>query len=146
MEVVMAPPPARRRTGARFPDLLDWLDSPLPAILPFGSGQTFRVEDYQDDGNYVVRAELPGMDPEKDVEVTVNSGTLTIRAERREETKESRRSEFRYGSLSRSVSLPEGADQNKISAKYDKGILEVTVPVPEETKQGTRRISVKHTG
>jgi HSP20 family protein len=142
MEVVMAAP-ARRRPAARFPDLLDWLDSPLPGFLPFGSAQTFRVEDYADDGKYIVRAELPGLDPETDVEVTVNSGTLTIRAERREEDKEPRRSEFRYGLLTRSVSLPAGADQGKISAKYDKGILEVVIPVQEEEKQGTRRIAVK---
>jgi HSP20 family molecular chaperone IbpA len=137
------PLPARRlMPPARFPDLLDWLDSPWSAMMPFGSNTTFRVEDYTDDGTYMIRAELPGVDPEKDVEVTVDAGTLTIRAERREESKQDRHSEFRYGSLTRSVPLPDGADVDKITAKYDKGILEVTVPVPEQAKAGPRQISV----
>ena len=137
------PLPARRlMPPARFPDLLDWLDSPWSAMMPFGSNTTFRVEDYTDDGTYMIRAELPGVDPEKDVEVTVDAGTLTIRAERREESKQDRHSEFRYGSLTRTVPLPDGADVEKITAKYDKGILEVTVPVPAQAKAGPRQISV----
>jgi HSP20 family molecular chaperone IbpA len=139
------PLPARRHAGpARFPDLLDWLDSPWPAVLPFGPAQTFRVEDYTEDGNYMIRAELPGVDPEKDVEVTVESGMLTIHAERREETKHDRHSEFKYGSLTRSVTLPEGADPDHITASYDQGMLTVTVSVPEEAKPAARRIAVGH--
>ena len=61
----------------------------------------FRVEDYLQEGNYVLRAELPGLDPEKDVEVSVEGGTLTIQAERHEEHKEPHHCEFRYGSLTR---------------------------------------------
>lgn len=140
------PVPARRRhvVPARFPDLLDWLESPLPAVLPFGSAQTFRIEDYTEDGTYMIRAELPGVDPDKDLEVTVEPGVLTIHAERHEETREDRHSEFKYGSLTRTVTLPEGADPDKITATYDKGILTVTVPVPEEAKPATRRITVGH--
>jgi len=138
------PLPARRHAvSARFPDLFDWVDTPWSAFLPFGSGQTFRVEDYTEGGRYVVRAELPGLDPERDVEVTVEAGVLTIRAERREETKEGRRSEFRYGSLTRSITLPEGADPDKVTAKYAKGILEVSVPVAEPAKSAARRIDIQ---
>lgn len=141
------PLPARRlMPQGRIPDLLDWLDAPWPAMLPFGSHPTFRVEDYVDDGKYMIRAELPGVDPEDDVQVMVESGLLTIRAERREESKQDRHSEFRYGSLSRTVALPEGADSDKITARYDKGILEVTVPVPERGKAGPRQITVKKPG
>lgn len=141
------PLPARRlMPPARFPDLLDWLESPWPAMLPFGSNPTFRVEDFTDDGKYMIRAELPGLDPQEDVEVTVDSGMLTIRAERHEESKQDRHSEFRYGSLSRSVTLPEGAEADKITASYDKGILEVTVPVPAHTKAGPRQIAVRPSG
>lgn len=139
------PMPARRHAvPARFPDLLDWLDTPWSAVLPFGPTQTFRVEDYVEDGTYMIRAELPGVDPEKDVEITVESGMLTIHAERREETKEGRHSEFRYGSLTRSVMLPEGADPDKITASYDKGILKVSVPIPAEAKPAARRIAIGH--
>ncbi len=132
------PLPARR-----FPDLLDWLEGPWPGLLPFGSGQTFRVEDFTEDGKYTIRAELPGVDPEDDVEVTVDAGMLTIRAERREESKQDRHSEFKYGSMTRSISLPEGADPDKITATYDKGILEVTVPVPKPAARGSRQIAVR---
>lgn len=139
------PLPARRHTApARFPDLLDWLDSPWSAWLPFGPAQTIRVEDYAEDGKYLVRAELPGLDPDKDVEVTAENGVLTIHAERREETKEDRRSEFRYGSLTRSVTLPGGADPDNITARYENGILEVSVPVREHAKPASHRISVQH--
>ena len=139
------PVPARRHyVPARFPDLLDWLESPWPAVLPFGQTQTFRVEDYTEDGKYLIRAELPGVDPAKDLEVTVEPGLLTIHAERHEESKQDRHSEFKYGSLTRTVTLPEGADPDKITATYDKGILKVAVPVPEEAKPATRRITVGH--
>lgn len=139
------PLPARRHAvPARFPDVFDWLESPWPAMLPFGSGRAFRIEDYAEDGNYMIRAELPGLDPDKDVQVTLEQGVLTIRAERREESKKEQHSEFRYGSLTRSVTLPEGADPDKITASYDQGILTITIPVPEEAKPAARQIAVKH--
>ena len=137
----MAKPPARRQSSTLLPDLLDWLDAPWAPLLPFTAAHMFRVEDYVKDNRYVVRAELPGMDPDKDVEITVEDGTLTIHAERREEHKEPHRSEFRYGSFTRSVALPEHADTGHITATYDKGILEVSVPVPEAKPEG-RRIAI----
>jgi HSP20 family protein len=137
----MAGLPARRQPGL-FPDLLDWLDAPWAApLLPFTAAHTFRVEDYVEDGRYMVRAELPGVDPEKDVEITVADGTLTIHAERREEHKEPHHSEFRYGSFTRSVTLPQRADTEHITASYNKGVLEVSVPVPETKPEG-RRIEI----
>jgi len=67
-------------------------------------------EDYVSDVHYVVRAELPGIDPEKDLEMTVSRGVLTIRARRQEEAEGKRGPEFRYGDLTRTVTLPEGID------------------------------------
>jgi HSP20 family molecular chaperone IbpA len=134
---------ARRQSPARFPDLFDWLESPWASLLPFIPAHTVRIEDYTDDGRYVIRAELPGLDPEKDVEVTVEAGVLTIHAERREEKNQAHRSEFRYGSLTRSVTLPPGADTEKITASYDQGILEVSVRIPEHAKPKTRHIAIK---
>ena len=126
-----------------IPDLFDWLEAPWSSLLPFSQGQsqTFRVEDYLEDDHYVVRAELPGVDPEQDVEVTVGEGTLTIQAERREEHKEPHRSEFRYGTLIRTLSLPERADTEHVTANYKKGILEVSVPVSQAGPQ-SRRIEI----
>jgi HSP20 family molecular chaperone IbpA len=138
------PLPVRRHaTPAWFADRFDWFDAPWSALMPFGSGQTFRVEDYTEDGKYLVRAELPGIDPAKDVEVTVDSGILTIHAERHEETREDRHSEFRYGAMTRSVSLPEGADPEKVTAKYAKGILEVTIPIQKQAKSAARRVTIE---
>jgi HSP20 family protein len=64
--------------------LFDWMDQPFSLFRPLAS-QPIRMEDFIRDGRYVVRAELPGVDPEKQVEVTVRSGVLTIRAERQED-------------------------------------------------------------
>jgi HSP20 family protein len=126
---------ARRTSSARFPDPFDWLESPLASLLPFAWAQTFRVEDYTEDGNYVVRAELPGLNPQKDIEVTVDAGILTIHAERPEERKDTtHHSEFRYGSVSRSVTLPADTEAAKVTASYDQGILEVSVPAPGSAK------------
>src|SRR5258708_7223117 len=105
---------ARRQAPAIFPDLLDWLESPLTALMPFAAGQTFRVEEYIEDNRHVIRAELPGLDPDQDIEVTVDDRTLMIHAERREEEKKKKkkphRSEFRYGSPTRPVRLPPKAE------------------------------------
>lgn len=137
----MAKSPARRHPPGLFPDLRDWLDAPWAPLLPFAPGHMFRVEDYIKDNNYVVRAELPGLDPGKDIEITVEGGTLTIHAERREEQKEAHRSEFRYGSFTRSVALPDQADTEHITATYDKGILAVSIPMTEAKPEG-RRIAI----
>lgn len=115
-----------------FGDLSDWLDTELPVR----GGHLIRVEDHMTDTEYQLRAELPGMDPEKDVEIRVDDGVLTIRAERREEQQTKGRSEFRYGMLQRSVRLPAGADEEHISASYTKGILQVTVPLKAEAPAG----------
>lgn len=102
-----------------------------------------RVEEVREDDAVVVRAELPGVDPEKDIEVSVTEGVLEIRAhrEQREEHKEEGRyrSEFRYGSFVRRLPLPAGASEDAIAATYHDGILEVRVPVetPEPSEQHT---------
>jgi HSP20 family protein len=82
-----------------------------------------------------VRAELAGIDPDKDVEITVKDGMLQITAERRVEEKTEdkgyTRHELRYGSFSRALPLPEGASESDIKATYKDGILEIRVPVTE---------------
>lgn len=108
-----------------------------------------KVEQFTDDGSVVVRAELPGIDPDKDVEVTVDDGALHIRAERREEEETSgrsfRRRELRYGSFARTVPLPEGVDEDAITATYKDGILEVRAALPPEApKEAARRVKIGH--
>lgn len=104
--------------------------------MPFG-GEMFRMEQFvDDDGTLVLRGEMPGIDPEDDVTISIDGGHLTIRGERREhhESEENKtfRSEFQYGSFERSVPLPVGACVEEITASYHDGILEVRVPVGDE--------------
>ena len=131
-------PQAPARFRAMFPDLADWLESPWTGPPPFLVPQAFRVEEAIQDDAYVIRAELPGLDPEKDIEVTVDGRILTIRAERRQADSGPYRSEFRYGSLTRSVRLPARVDASDVAARYEKGVLEVSVPVGEAKPKGTR--------
>jgi HSP20 family molecular chaperone IbpA len=103
-------------------EMTDWLEQDL---MPRG----IRLEDRITDSEYTVRAELPGLDPDKDIQLSVAHGVLTIRAERKEETQSMYRTEFRYGVFERSVRLPANADESKIKANYRNGILEITIPL-----------------
>ena len=69
-----------RKESRPFSDLFDWMDSPMTVFRPF-SGQNMRMEDYVRDGHYIVRAEMPGVDPDSEVDLSVNEGVLTIRAD-----------------------------------------------------------------
>lgn len=104
-----------------------------------------KVEEFVDGETLVVRAELPGIDPDKDVELTITDGVLHIRAERQEKaehkSKEGYRSEFRYGSFERSLFLPEGTKEGDVKASYGDGILEVRVPV-EPVKASSTKVPV----
>ena len=131
-------PQAPARLHALFPDLADWLESPWAGLPPFLSGQVFRLEEAIREDRYVIRAELPGLDPAKDIEVTVDGRILTIRAERRQQDTGPYRSEFRYGSLTRTIRLPARVDAADVTARYDKGVLEVSVPLRVVKPEGTR--------
>ncbi|GAB3430753.1 Hsp20/alpha crystallin family protein [Flindersiella endophytica] len=125
-----------KRDYRHFPDLLD-ISEVLPGLLSVTALGTRapRVEEYVADDTYVIRVELPGLDPEKEIKLQVLSGVLSIRAERHEEKHERRHTEFRYGSFARRLELPEGADETKVTARYDAGILEITVPITNGTKE-----------
>lgn len=83
----------------------------------------------------LVRAELPGVDPDKDIRVEIIDDMLVITAHRSESHEHrghhEHRSEFRYGALTRSIPVPKGVDESKITASYKDGMLEVRVPTPE---------------
>ena len=92
------------------------------------------VESYREDGKLHVKVDLPGVKPEE-VEVTVNDGQLTIRGERKSEHEKKRSyREVSYGSFERRFSLPEGVAADKVEARYDKGVLTLTIPLPEAKK------------
>ena len=90
-------------------------------------------------------AELAGMEP-KDISIEVQDNVLTVSGERRfeEEVKEDKyyRIERRYGSFSRSLALPQMVDENRIEAKYENGVLEVSVPKAEVAKPKKITVSV----
>jgi HSP20 family molecular chaperone IbpA len=104
----------------------------LAGLRSFFDGNLLRVEDEMKDGLYEVRAELPGVDPTDDIQVTVRDGQLTIKAERPQTSESNGHSEFSYGSFVRTVHLPAGADEDDINATYDRGILTVSVPLSED--------------
>jgi HSP20 family protein len=95
-----------------------------------------RIEEYQKDDRFVVRAEIPGIDPAKDVTVTTEDGLLRIAAIRLAETSDECRTEFRYGTFHRSVPLPPGTKEETINASYTNGILEITMAIGEPSHLG----------
>jgi HSP20 family protein len=94
----------------------------------------------------VVRAELPGIDPEKDLDIGLQDNVLRIRGERRHEERTegegTYRLESRYGSFERSVLLPEGVKDGDISATYENGILEIVVPKAAR-QDGAKKIPIQ---
>ena len=125
--------PVQHRPRSFFPELSELFEGfpSWASLRPAIGSHIIRVEDETKDGNYEVRAEIPGVDPAKDVDITVRDGVLTIKAERSEKKESNGRSEFSYGSFIRSVTLPSGADEDAIKASYDNGILTVSVPITE---------------
>jgi HSP20 family protein len=93
--------------------------------------------------HYVLRADLPGL-AEEDVAIEIQDNTLTLSGERRQEERTDRegysRLERSYGQFSRSLTLPEGTNADAVSAAFDKGVLEIRIPKPEERKP--RRVSI----
>jgi len=92
------------------------------------------VESYVKEGNLVVRADVPGLEP-KDIEISVLHDVLTIKGERKAEKevkeKDYLRREVSYGSFERRMTLPEGAAADKIQATFKNGVVEVSIPLPK---------------
>ena len=119
---------------------------PWPVLV---DEDVLKVEEFTEDGTLVIRAELPGIDPDKDVDLEVADGRLSIRAERRtEEETEGReyyRREMQYGAFGRSLPLPAGATEEDVKATYKNGILEIRVPLATEQPSGATKIHVERT-
>lgn len=122
-----------RRPQGPFTELMEWLETEVPyGLKRIGITPSVPVEDFIEDDHYVVRAELPGIDPDKDVTVSLDNGVLTIAGERREEKKDKNLQELRYGSFTRAVRVPAGTTAEQVEATYNDGILEVRVPAKVE--------------
>jgi HSP20 family protein len=104
------------------------------------------VDITESDKAYEITAELPGLD-EKNIEVKVANGGLTIKGEKQEEKEEKEKDyylqERHFGSFERYFRVPEGVDTNKIEATFDKGVLTVTLPKSTEAQSAEKKIEVK---
>jgi HSP20 family protein len=125
-----------------------FFDSPTAGAA--GSGSNGRrwipaMDLVEVEGEYVLKADLPGLS-EKDVNIELQDNVLTVSGERKHETEDSRQGYYRVerasGSFSRTLTLPEGVDPDAIKASFDKGVLEIRIPKPEERKPRKVAISV----
>jgi HSP20 family protein len=119
--------------------------APVDVERTFGAF-TPSVDILEDEKEVHVKAELPGLE-EKDVEVNLTDGRLTIRGEKKEETEDKGKDywhkESRYGSFTRVITLPEGIDAEKVDAHFKNGVLDITLPRLEEAKEKVKKIEIK---
>ncbi|MFI2205605.1 Hsp20/alpha crystallin family protein [Streptomyces sp. NPDC020192] len=127
-----------RRQRFPFPDIPDWFET-FPSRLTMPA---VRIEDYMENDRYVMRAELPGMAPE-DIDVVISDGVLTVRAERTEREVDKSHNEIRYGEMSRSVTLPPGADEDDVKADYTNGMLTISVGLGAQ-KAEAKHVEIRH--
>jgi HSP20 family protein len=127
--------------------------SPFRSLAEFEprwpSTAQFAVDVAESDKAYEITAELPGMD-EKNIEVKVVNGGLSIKGEKKDEKEEKEEkkkdyyvSERRYGSFERYFRMPDGVDADKIEANFKKGVLTVTLPKKAEAQKPAKKIDVK---
>jgi HSP20 family protein len=118
---------------------LSWWRTPSEEV-----GWTPTVEMYEKGDKFVVKADLPGMKKEE-LDISVVGDTLTIKGERKAESEVKNEDYYRcelcYGKFSRSIALPGAVDAEKIEAKYENGVLEITLPKVEEAKP--KKIEIK---
>ncbi|GAA4616231.1 Hsp20/alpha crystallin family protein [Saccharopolyspora hordei] len=111
---------------------------------PFGERHALRVETFTEGDEYVIRCELPGVNPDEDIHINVEGNQLKIDAERKHEERSDQHSEFHYGHYSRSMLLPQSCDTDQIQAEYDAGIL--TIRMPRKQTQVSKEIPIARKG
>ncbi len=158
-----------KTTPTSYPDLFDWhpletlrrqinsMFNDLPirrAAHEFEPFERFfsglpaapAVEIVEKEKEFAIAAELPGLD-EKNVEVKLANGTLTISGEKKDEREQKEKdyyfSERRYGSFKRSFRVPEGVDVEKIEASFAKGVLTIHLPKTAEAQKPEKKIDIK---
>jgi HSP20 family protein len=103
------------------------------------------VDVYEDEHSVTLKIEVPGVE-EKDIDVRIENNTLTVHGERKYEEQEKeenyRRIERRYGSFTRSFTLPSTIDTNSVSANYDKGVLKIQLAKKAESKPKQIKVNV----
>ncbi len=123
-----------------------WFDLPAPAARGTVPAARPATDISEHEGAYEIALELPGME-EKDIEVNLDRGMLTITGEKKEERSEKKKdyhlTERRFGSYRRAFALPENVAADRIEASFKQGVLTVTLPKTAETKPDAQRIAVK---
>lgn len=141
----MATQMARWRPISDLGDLWERFDQAL-AGFGDGGGWSPRIDVVKRESEIIVRADVPGVKPEE-IDVEVEDGILTLSGEHEEkiEEKEERylRRERRYGSFSRSMTLPEGVKADDIEATSTDGVLELRVPLPKPEQKPKRTVKIK---
>jgi HSP20 family protein len=121
----------------------DWFTEQFAEL----DAEQIAVEEFEENGMQVIRAVLPGLDPDSDIEVTIADGMLHIRAERRREEKTEEphyyRREIRYGAFHRTLPLPPECGDDDVAAEYTDGILTVRVPKTAE-KAAATKVPITH--
>ena len=137
MALLMKPEPFSQEVNRLFNTLFDLQDSGVQRWVP-------AMDLMEADDHFVLHADLPGL-AEDDVSIEIQDNTLTISGERKSEHEERQRGWYRlersFGRFSRSLTLPEGVNADAVTAGFDKGVLEVRIPKPEERKP--RRVAIK---
>ncbi len=117
---------------------------PLAFARDWHPADMVHVDEFYDGDELVIRAELPGIDPDRDVELRIADGMLHIDAERRDEKESEERGyvrrEMHYGKFSRSLPLPDGVTDTDVQATYKDGLLEVRLPAPRP--EPAKRIAI----
>jgi HSP20 family protein len=125
-----------------------WRAFDFPRLTTELTGFAFRpsIDLVKKEGELVVTAEVPGMDPE-DVEITFEDDVLVIKGEKTEEKEISEDDRYvherSFGKFQRRIALPSGTSADKVVASYDRGVLTVTVTLPEESKPEPRKIEIE---
>ncbi len=126
-----------------FDDLFDrFFGGGVSAASP--SAPAPKIESFVEEGKMIVRADLPGVDPDN-VEVSVTGDTLTVRGARQAREEQKGRDflhrEVSYGNFERTLTLPKGIKTEDIRASYQNGVLELTIPIPKES--ATRKVPIE---
>lgn len=133
--------PSFGRAMRQRPSVLEPMRDWLPSFSSFPA-----MDLIERNGGYELSVELPGMGKD-DVDLRMTGGTLTVHAERTEEEREEKSDyhlhERRHGTIRRSIALPAGIDAEKVAAKFENGVLKVTMPKSAEAKSKERKIEVE---
>ncbi|MGO8954401.1 MAG: Hsp20/alpha crystallin family protein [Rhodomicrobium sp.] len=118
----------------------------LRQAFPAAQGLTPAWDVKETEKELVVKADLPGID-EKDIQLTIHDGVLSIRGEKKSERTDERENyhfmERSFGSFQRAIRLPETVDEDKVQANFDKGVLTVTLPKRPEMVKAEKKIEIK---